>query len=775
VSESPEESIFSLLPDAIDFARNATSKIVTFRFNQALQAVIDKNGLPKLTAVGLDLLTALILDDKRSELGVYREESSASNAISALERAKKYFPLSFSNTPIVEGDILDIFWRHLRTDMSYRSITPDDLSDLLSALYEGVLLSKDQRRFQGSYYTPRSLAQSILEHMPIEEIDPDDRIILDGACGSGNLLRAASKRLEKLLPQGGAVRQKTDYLSTHLVGIDQDVFAVNIARKALMLANLPHDHKWIVEPANFLDVQLSKDPSIIIANPPFKGIKSRGGGEYAIEFLTKYLEILRPNGLLGIILPAPLLQNPFEAQLRRDLLEFCSILELWLLPERSIPSSNLGIAVLILRKLADDARLSTDITRVYIAHDISAKEAFVRGESISLAFTTQMNKKLHSDVKLLPSILDELWIRLKRDFNSLSEHGFKVINGVQGYSDQFSGEERKGWTRCLSFASVLEQYHFDWDAQPSQKYVNYPGKLRFPREPGHFAVPKKVVLQGERNPKNPWRLIASIDNAQLVIKESFHYILPNENNYELEIITAILNSKLANAWYSEQDIQFHIQNTLIEQLPLPNLTQSQQLRLYDLAVQIMLLKSDYKNQGSSDEVMLKRIAILVSEIDDILFDAYEITKSEREIINVLMRRRRRPGIEWMNSEVKPVEMARLSGQGDMYYVAGEVISIEQVYNRIVVDLPGLSRFFLRCPIPDAMLGWALRPGVMFEAMMPNIQAREVSALSEIYQDEGVISVDRIDLYHVVPSRSNCSIIRGKTPVLNRSSVRIGHI
>jgi predicted RNA methylase len=754
-----QQSLFSMLPDALSYARDATSKLVIQRFNDALDVVIKNNGISRLTAIGLDLLAALILDDKRLEIGRYKVNSNAIGAIDALDRARKYFPSSFNDIPEVPLDILDTFWQYLRTDMSYRSMTPDDLSDLLSALYESVLLDPVRRRVQGSYFTPRSLAQKILEHMPIEEVAPEERIILDGACGSGNLLRAAEKRLRDLLTPNLTAHEKVEYLSNRIIGVDLDEFAVNIARKSLLLANTPYDREWLIHKGDFLGTQISRQPSIIIANPPFKGASSRGGGERAIQFFTRYLEVLQPGGLMGIILPLALLQNSAESYFRRDLLEYCDILELWMLPKQSIPSSSANIAVLILRKYAEKARKTNWLSRIYVAHNTKSVNRFVQGEAVSLSFETEIGSGLDHSSRIIPSILDNLWSRLRKKFRPICAHGFQVLNGVQGDAEQFSPTPIIGWRACLSFTTAIEPYNITWDRQESQLFVNYPGNLRYPREESHFTIPKKLVIQGESGPTNPWRLITAIDNKQLVIKESFHYILPIEYGLSLEVLSAILNSQIANAWYSEHDLQFHVQNTLIEQLPLPDLTESQQKRLEKGALTIAILKNDLSSRRSEENISsYEKIREELDKIDNLLFEAYGLSVDEILLVNQLMQRGRRPGHEWKHTKVNPVPLISLSFNGEIYRAIGDIVEVNVAERSMILDMPGISRSLLKCKIPPAMPGWALQSRIPFEA---SISMQELHRIYRIVQmaeqsnkTQGIISAGNIDLFDITPSRTS---------------------
>ena len=122
--------------------------------------------------------------------------------------------------------LLDEIIARLSSVVNFSSLEPAMVSDV----YEEALVSPSQRRAQGTYYTPRSLARQMVEMVPVETLPPENRSILDPACGSGTLLLAGVDRLEQLQPLQMAPLSRHGYLIDHLRGYDQDPFAVEISK-----------------------------------------------------------------------------------------------------------------------------------------------------------------------------------------------------------------------------------------------------------------------------------------------------------------------------------------------------------------------------------------------------------------------------------------------------------------------------------------------------------------------------------------------------------------
>lgn len=141
------------------------------------------------------------------------------------------------------------FWRY---DFSQIPI------ELIAGIYETFLASKskdentsgefeDSKRKQGAYYTPRILADWVVD-LALRDRDLLTQRIFDGACGSGMLLTAAFRRLMReqqaraeqrgLGSKAWGFRARSNLLLKHIFGGDIDEDACRLTSFSLYLALL---------------------------------------------------------------------------------------------------------------------------------------------------------------------------------------------------------------------------------------------------------------------------------------------------------------------------------------------------------------------------------------------------------------------------------------------------------------------------------------------------------------------------------------------------------
>ncbi len=134
--------------------------------------------------------------------------------------------------------------------------------DMLGRVFER-LMATDQRRTSGTYYTPESLVQQIVETAIDTALGPrranswQGRLhavrILDPACGSGAFLLGALEHLAKIhtgnwngRPLSGCLLRR-NILERNLFGVDLDPTAVRLAELRLWLALIADDAESMVQ------------------------------------------------------------------------------------------------------------------------------------------------------------------------------------------------------------------------------------------------------------------------------------------------------------------------------------------------------------------------------------------------------------------------------------------------------------------------------------------------------------------------------------------------
>lgn len=241
--------------------------------------------------------------------------------------------------------------------------------ELLSEIYENFLTatSKQEKKDSGTYYTPPSLVEFILnEKLPVNNGETDYKIkILDPSCGSGIFLVESFKRIVKRYENARNIKNLSDFdtlvqlLKTYIFGIEINPQAVTVATFSLYLAlldklnpkDLWQDTKNYQLPylINSLDekdptkigkniycrdtisdlssIDELKDFQLIVGNPPFgellteekdeKGIhkhlraycnKEKFAKEMVLPFLHKATSFA-PNGEIALIFNTKVLTN----------------------------------------------------------------------------------------------------------------------------------------------------------------------------------------------------------------------------------------------------------------------------------------------------------------------------------------------------------------------------------------------------------------------------------------------------------------------------------
>ncbi|WP_319522239.1 DNA methyltransferase [uncultured Desulfosarcina sp.] len=221
--------------------------------------------------------------------------------------------------------------------------------ETISAIYEDFLSSEDpeKQRGKGAFYTPRFLAEMVVDTAVKDNPAILDGCFLDPACGSGIFLVLLFNRLANrwIHAQTGRITYSAkakalrNILKTQIRGVDVEETACRIACFSLYLAYLdffnPPDIQKHVErtgkplpklldygdipdrptadipvilKADFLSEKtLSKETfTCIIGNPPWKG---RGSKQIAQKFIQKAPDLLENDGTGCLLLPTKILQN----------------------------------------------------------------------------------------------------------------------------------------------------------------------------------------------------------------------------------------------------------------------------------------------------------------------------------------------------------------------------------------------------------------------------------------------------------------------------------
>ncbi len=236
-------------------------------------------------------------------------------------------------------------------------------------------LPVQERRKRGHFSTPPLLVEHILDACGYTPDHDLSRIrVLDPACGSGNFLIAAAQRLIASNKHAGTSHKKLfDQLHHNLWGFDPDPIACYLAETGLRTTSA--DHTGIRSPLRRLHIhqadglafpwQHTTSIDLFLANPPYLAAKNTDLSHYHSDqqhgqqdsylfFLELALQIVRPGGWIGLILPDPVLARMNATQARKRLLTETTIHHLWHLSD--VFAAYVGAVVIVAQKCPPPAQ-----------------------------------------------------------------------------------------------------------------------------------------------------------------------------------------------------------------------------------------------------------------------------------------------------------------------------------------------------------------------------------------------------------------------------------
>ncbi|HEU5374205.1 MAG TPA: N-6 DNA methylase [Ktedonobacteraceae bacterium] len=225
-----------------------------------------------------------------------------------------------------------------------------------------------ERKQRGHFSTPPALVEQILDACGYTSAaDLSHLRLLDPACGSGNFLACAARRLALSgQAHGLPASQIGKLVQRNIWGLDPDPVACLLAEMQVRVAVTatcrvssrafqPHIHQ-----ADSLILPWQPCVDLLVANPPYLATKNndlshysralqRGQADSYLLFLELALQVVRPGGWIGLVLPDPVLARANAALERAHLLRECTLHHIWHLA--GVFAAEVGAVVLVGQKL----------------------------------------------------------------------------------------------------------------------------------------------------------------------------------------------------------------------------------------------------------------------------------------------------------------------------------------------------------------------------------------------------------------------------------------
>lgn len=538
-------------------------------------------------------------------------------AVSGLVQEKYFGRSSLSELPgIAEAE--SAVWNELRGAFSFANLSVDTLAHI----YENTLVPDSVRRARGVHGTPPEVARYVMARLPVEELELHERLVFEPFAGHAVFLVAALARLRELAPATWTPRQEHAYLKKMLVGMEVDPFAVEVARLSLMLADYPNPDGWNLITADAFDgeslVEFSRSSSITVANPPFEEFERAERAQYAAlrgtgkaqEALTRVLE--GAPAMLGFIMPRAFVSARHYREQRRELAQTYGAIEVVELPDNVFAHAGAESVV-----LTAWARKTTTLHVSYGSVSKSQLPDFLQFGRFARTEADIELTDLEPDYDLRLPELAQVWSEL-RHHDRLGDVA-AIHRGVEWKTEQAtrtSDESRPGSTLGLLKAPRgLPQY-----VPPEPQYLDLSPDLMRRNALSYPWGQPKVVLNAVRRSRGPWKVAAFVDRSGLVVSQNFTAIWPDAG-YSLEVVAAILNGPVANAFLTMRVPGRHLEIRFLKQIPLPRLTPS------------IVSSIESKVMRYLEQVDEAARSQLLLDIDAEVLAAYDLSpRAERELL-----------------------------------------------------------------------------------------------------------------------------------------------
>jgi adenine-specific DNA methylase len=309
------------------------------------------------------------------------------------------------------------------------------------------------RKARGAFFTPPEICSYIAEWA----IRSGDDHVLEPSCGEAAFLLEAANHLRKHGP-------RDLFLQNQLHGIEIHNASADAARVALARSGFEAS----IRTSDFFDEAPKRQFNAVIGNPPYVRYQQHTGGARAksleaalaegvrlnglasswAAFVVHAARFLKPDGRLGLVLPAELLSVNYAAPVRRFLLQRFGRVRLVMFENLVFP----GVLEEVVLLLAEGSGGANSF-EVYQARDVAGLAAIKAG--------SWKEHRPEDGAKWTPALLEpsifDLYQRLCNEgLETLATWGQTYLGAVTGNNDYFSLSREQAAKRGLK-ASELER------------------------------------------------------------------------------------------------------------------------------------------------------------------------------------------------------------------------------------------------------------------------------------------------------------------------------
>jgi hypothetical protein len=510
--------------------------------------------------------------------------------------------------------------------------------EVLSQIWSTTLVDEETRRRLGIHRTPRTIVRYMVERIPFDRSGDDKQIILEPCSGSAVFLIGVMNALRHRL-FGMTPLERHKYFAQHLAAIEKDPFGVEISRLALTLADFPNPGGWDIAQKDVFEPGVLTDylrrAGVVLCNPPFEDFTRDERERYQpstpkkpAELLQRVLRDLHPSAVIGFVLPRNIIDGRGYGPIRRLLAERFATFEITVLPDRAFETDS-EIALLI----ATDPipHHACRVTNLKVNDDAETWKQFELGHKVSSEYTIEFSINEATKSLAVPELPD-LWDFLI-NYPPLSDFA-ELHRGIEWNRPLTRGSVETGHRSNLVREAPAEGFRrgvaprtsFNVFEKPRMSYLSFkPSEQRGNSWQLEWNRPKAILNKSARS-RGRWRMAAFPDSEGVACYQTYIGVWPKSDRYDEWLLSAILNSPVANAFVSTREGKTDVTVETLRLIPVPHFTESQRERLKSLIRRYQNTVRTANALGGPEK--------LLKEIDALVLDGYRMpARLERHLLD----------------------------------------------------------------------------------------------------------------------------------------------
>lgn len=464
------------------------------------------------------------------------------------------------------------------TELNFVYEKGEDILGLLYLSLNGI----NQRKSQGSYYTPTKIVKKLIQQT-FENYNGGK--ITDPCCGSGNFI----------------INLPNNISAQNVFASDIDKLSVKIARLNFAMKYKISDKKFLYEHVNVRNFLFDKNEKYdyIMGNPPwaydfddkekeilhnnFKTSQCTNIESYDVV-TEKALSCLNKNGILSFVLPEAVLNVKSHSALREIILKNSSFKYLEYLGETF---DGVQCPSIIVKILYDEKPFNTSGLKIktkektFIIHN--------KREINSEVFDFNCDDSEYDLITRIENIPNKVTLKNNAEF---------ALGIVTGNNSKYLEQNKTNKNEPIIKGTDIEKFRI----KNIKNYIVFnPDKFQQCAPESVYRAEEKLLYKFISK-----KLVFAYDNTQTLTLNSCNILIPKIEGLDIKYILAVLNSDIAQFYFEKKFNSVKVLRSHLEQIPIPYVDDKKQKAIIDIVNKIL-------NNNDSEE-LLKELNIKIKDL-----------------------------------------------------------------------------------------------------------------------------------------------------------------